>query len=589
MTPKRAIILVVVAFLVSIILLGITQFYTMRNENERAYIKLFTAIAEEKNMHLRNTFFDNVEDIENINWYNFRVIIDNDTVLRNLNLVKLNVYDTNDVLICSYIRNMVNRDVIDDETFVLPYKVSAYKITDVSIKESLYSKIGVVSTSLFFNSSESILLPHLHLVYVFDMSDAKIHFFKFYKTSWVWFLVAIVFLLSLYFLYHVLEKNISNITKYIDYCVNKKSVENPYKLTFNQPFSFLSNKISFCISRTIDLEKQFLNESNNFYNLFNLCDDGLAMEDTSGYIFHCNKKLQEIFEYDRVDDILGLRITDLLYKKSNTDKLDNRLIDTVLNISSNNKVDFLTKNGSKKECIVTKKAMTDEQNNITGYYYVIKDIEGISTVSYGQTELQSLRSKIYDQLMMPIVILNDESNILDVNEAFLNVVNKSRNFVITKSFLDTIKGFELEHRWYPGTKEVIEVFEPIVCKWFYVITKTAIIKNAAYSIIQGYIIDNYRKGQQYNKLIFDDFRGFFFVTNKEYEVVFISPSFLKLTSHSEEWFVDYYKSLLTISLNKSQNLIEAFTIPVKNTKLEFRVTQLYTDVDTMLLFLAVLK
>jgi len=379
-----------------------------------------------------------------------------------------------------------------------------------------------------------------------------------------------------------------DISKYIDFCIIEKNKPNPYTLSYVPPFTNMAQKISYLISRKNELEKKYLEYSDKFYHFINLTSEGLVMEDEIGYIYFCNKRFAEILDYETESELLGLKMTDLFYDPEDTETYKSGLNISHISIQASNKVNFVTKNGMKKEVVLSKKAILNNQNLVLGFYCSITEVIGVSTFNYSQSEIHNLRSNVYERYGNPCVILDHNDRVVDVNEAFLNFVNKNRSSLISQYFIDTIKGFEFERSWHPNLRD-FELFEPTVNKWFQVVIKNILVHNNSYKFVHCLIIDQFKKQDKYKKMILEDFRGFFFITGKNAVVLYVSQSFTTITHNSEEWFVSYYSDLINSSLNKSQNLTDTITISHRKIKYEFKIAQLFTNNDDMKLFQAILK
>ena len=579
--------IVVLVFLLFVILVAYYQFYVVQRETQEMWKTIVSGYTMEKNTHLNNIFFFHARDkssIDNLNWHYFRVMIDNDLTLRNLQLVRLNIYDTDEVLRHSYSRDHLDRVIEDDALYDLVNDNIRGNETTVILEEYKGRHLGVVITPLIRRNN----MHFLTLVYVFDIAETSMANKHIFDTILIGLATFIAFILLLSLCRKVVEKNIDNLTKSIDFSITENNKPNPYPLNYEKPFNILSQKISYLISHKKEIEKKYLEYSDKFYYFINLTGEGLVMEDETGYIYFCNKKFVEILGYEDESELLGVKMTDLFYSTEDVEKYENSINITYINVQSTNKVDFLTKGGIKKECILTKKVITNNQNQISGFYCAVTDIVGVSTFSHSQSEIQQLRSSVFEQYNNPLAILDQDEKIIDVNEAFINIVNKGRNDLLSQTFIEAIKGFELEKVWHPSLKD-FELFEPGVNRWYQIIVKSMQINNDNFKLIHAFSIEQFKKQTRYNKLILSDFRGFYFITDRENQVLYVSQSFTNITHNTEEWFADYYKALLNLSITKSQNLIDNMTISYQKKKFEFRIVQLFTYNETMILYQAVLK
>ncbi|MCL2065203.1 MAG: PAS domain-containing protein [Candidatus Cloacimonetes bacterium] len=587
LAPDNVFKLAVFAFLLCIFILVYYQFRIIQRETEAMWRTIVSGFTEEKNTHLNNTFFytaNNLQAIDSLNWHYFRSMIESDTTLRNLQLVRLNVFDTNETLRYSYTRNTLDEYISDENIYELVQGNIRGNETTIMIEEHLGTNLGIVITPLIRRNN----MHFLTIVYVFDVDQTRLRGLHFYDVFLIGFIAFLTFFIFMYLYKLAIEKSVDNITKYMEISISEKNKSNVFQLSNDKPFQHLIQKISYLISQKKESEKKYLDYSDKFYYFINLTGEGLVMEDETGYIYFCNKKFVEILGYEDESELLGIKLVDLFFNPDEIDNYESSINVSAINFQSTNKVDFLTKNGMKKECLLSKKVITDNNNSLIGYYCAVTDIVGVSTYHHSQSEIQYLRSNIFEQYTNPLIILDQNEKIVDVNEAFINIVKNSRNEVISRPFIDTIKGFELEQVWHPNIKE-LEVFEPEVNKWFQIIVKNMQINDKHLKLVHAFAIDQFKKQHKYNKLILNDFRGFYFITDRDNQVLYVSQSFTNITNNTEAWFMDYYKALINLSLSKSQNLLETMTVSNQKKKFEFRITQLYTYNETMILYQAVLK
>ena|GEM_PF-2760076 len=585
--PDKAFLYIIIIFLLCV---GIYVFYQYRmvyRETEEMWKTVISGFTEEKNEHLTNKFFLNVSDfqsIQSLNWHYFKSLIDDDVSLKRFNLAQMNVYDINHELRYSYTRDLSKTIIPNDQLLEKIQSNIRRNDTDVIFKKYEKNNLGIVTTPLKRRNN----MHFLSIVYVFDMNQTRLQNIRFFETIVVGLTMFALYFLSIFFLRCVIKRNMDDISKYIDFCIIEKNKPNPYTLSYVPPFTNMAQKISYLISRKNELEKKYLEYSDKFYHFINLTSEGLVMEDEIGYIYFCNKRFAEILDYETESELLGLKMTDLFYDPEDTETYKSGLNISHISIQASNKVNFVTKNGMKKEVVLSKKAILNNQNLVLGFYCSITEVIGVSTFNYSQSEIHNLRSNVYERYGNPCVILDHNDRVVDVNEAFLNFVNKNRSSLISQYFIDTIKGFEFERSWHPNLRD-FELFEPTVNKWFQVVIKNILVHNNSYKFVHCLIIDQFKKQDKYKKMILEDFRGFFFITGKNAVVLYVSQSFTTITHNSEEWFVSYYSDLINSSLNKSQNLTDTITISHRKIKYEFKIAQLFTNNDDMKLFQAILK
>jgi PAS domain S-box-containing protein len=353
-----------------------------------------------------------------------------------------------------------------------------------------------------------------------------------------------------------------------------------------KPFDQLESKLTFLISHRKELEKKYLDLSDKFFYLIQLTTEGIIMEDDLGYIYYCNKRLAKILGYNDESELIGLKFSNLFCEKDEATHYQNEVNVRKMKVSYSYKLALRAKNGERKDCRLTASVMMNSTGDVIGYYGTIIDVSGVSTISDHQMQMLQLRNLIVENTLNPTVVLDENDFVVDANYSFINYAGKNRSDVLQNSFENVIKGLEIENTYFPGIDEY-EFYDPAQNQWYFMTVRRMRYNHKDYKVIAFFIIGHLKNQLQYHKLIFDDFRGFYFITNKKNQINYISPSFFKITHHTEGWFRSYYASLIQ---NKMLNLFEPITIITPNKlKLEFKLTQLYTNNESLVLFQATQK
>jgi hypothetical protein len=156
--------------------------------------------------------------------------------------------------------------------------------------------------------------------------------------------------------------------------------------------------------------------------------------------------------------------------------------------------------------------------------------------------------------------------------------------LVSKEFEVIIKGFELEKTWSANALS-FELFEPTLNQWFFVHSSHITVNRKTYKLICLFDIDFLKKQQKHISLLLNDYYGFFFITNKQDQVIYVSPSFNKITSNNETWFINYYQSFVLLQKDTTDKMV----ITHQKAKYEFTITKLFTNSESLNLYQGILK
>jgi PAS domain S-box-containing protein len=387
----------------------------------------------------------------------------------------------------------------------------------------------------------------------------------------------------------MVEKCIGELTVFIDKNSVGKHPAIPHRLNHVKPFHILGKKITQLVAQIKEQNSNYMHLNKQFFDLVNITQEGWVMADNADYIYFCNKKLIDMLEYDDETDIIGSQFSEFLYSPEDAEKIHKTSELSHVRTQTIKKINFVTRKGTKKECRLTCSYIFGDEENVIGYYYVITDVTGLYSLNIEQAELIEIRSTGFEKNSQPMVVIDSEQTIIDINTAFINYVHKERAEIIAKPFYYIIKDMEAGKSWQSDSQG-FEVFEPSLKKWFYISPRELFIEDKKYLMISFLDLESYRKEYNYSRHILEDFRGFYFITNKQNVVVYVSPSFAKITQINEgiAWFVNYYK-MFQLQLNKTISSDEMKILNNRKTLFEFRVIQLFTSSDSINLYQATLK
>jgi PAS domain S-box-containing protein len=551
--------------------------------------KVFIArYLEEKNRTLYNTFFENIDSIDGfrrLNYYYLANLLDVDSTLKDFKFAGMIIYNMNGDIIFSYRKNPENQMLTDE--VVTEKMSSSLVLNDVTIHniKSHGTHLSVACAPLLTRTSKHFV----SIVYFFDIDHLIVKKLSLNPITISGIVIFCLIVLSILMLAFTYLNYIKNMTNFVGYCISEKGSVNHYKLWYIKPFNLLEQKISFLVSQRKEVEKNYLEISEKFYYLVRLTTEGIVMEDKHGFIYYCNQRFAQILGYKDDSEIIGLKFTDLFISNTEVEKYQDEIKLRKMKVNYTYKIALRDKAGNKKICQLTATIMQNNDGEVQGYYGTITDVSGVITMSQEQAFISQLRSLVISSNPNPIVILDENDYIVDANDSFINYVNKRRNDVITNSFETAIKGLEID-KAYTRESDEIEFYEPSQNQWYFVSIKPLLSEGNEYKLVFFHIIGHLKSQLQYHKLIFDDFRGFFFIVNKKNNILYLSPSFYKISSQSDAWFKSYYASLINLSPTKALNLFEPMIIIAQNrVKLEFKITQLYTNNTNLFLYQATQK
>jgi len=549
----------------------------------------YSRYVVEKNRHLNTQFFQNINNIQGfqtINYNYFKRLLDEDASLSNLNLVGIAIYDVHKEFIWSH--------------RLSPYNISN-SIKDADVYEIIKDKLVLneVSTAVQKKDKKTYKLicaplksqSFIHnasIVYIFDIDNLLTGSDLFKRLVILSIILYIVFFISIFSMSRLMNMNIKILERYIETNKLGKQKTTKHNLQNVKPFNILSKKITQLIALVKEYEARYIDSAQKLFEYSNISNEGWVSIDKNGMIFFCNKRFAEILEYENEEELYNTRFETLFYSEFEINKYREKNETVKQNVKFIKKLFFQTKNGYKRECKLNESCIFGNDGNVSGYYYCISDITDMySANTKEKLDIMKIRTAHFDQTEQPLVVLNADNVIIDTNYAFLNYVQKERTLLVSKSFKDIIYDFEAGKAWQENAND-FEIFEPSLMKWYYISKRKLELEETTYQIISFLDIHSFKKEYYFQKLILEDIKGFYFVTNKADQVIYLSQSFTNITENSEAWFKNYY-ALMLLSKDKTIDIHKHMIITYRKNKFEFMVTQLFTSIDSLNLYQAILK
>jgi len=587
-TPIKTIIYSIVVFTICMLIGTIMLVAIIRDENNKTWQLFISRYLIEKNETIYDQYISAKEEanlLKQINFYSLDQYLDNERTFDDYNLQGMMIYEANEGIVHSYNRNL-DSNIIENPIIIKGIANKAHTVETiierVKVSGHLYS---IVTLPLWTISKRH----HITTVYIFDLSKSILRdsSIPFVSSIVLYFFIAFIGVMVLVYISYA--SYIKNIVVYIEQNTFKTNTPSSMRLRYLKPFDILEQKLSFLISHRKELEERYTEINERLYYMVHLTKEGIIMEDKYGLIYFCNQQFAKILDYDDEIELIGTKFTDLIIDEVEMNRYQKEVKLRQMKANYTYDLTLRSKNGHKVLCRLTANIVTEADGSVKGYYGTIMDISGTSTFSISEVQTYKIRSICIETNPNPIVLINDSNFIQDANDAFIDFVNKKRGEVISKVFDDVIKDHELEKIYVPEIGE-FEIYEPKKNQWYFGINRPLKFDNKDFHYLVLYSFGYLKTKTPYHKTIFEDIRGFFFITTKSNQVQFLSQSFYNITKLPQEWFVEYYNSLIQASPTKTLNLFEPMIIMGANQmRLEFKLTQLYTYSGSFLVYQAIQK
>jgi len=586
--PMKTIYISLVVYLLFICIGAVILSFIIKRESINTWEKYISRYLLEKNEIIYNTYFDGKEEadqIKGVNFYSLDGYLDFDGSFETYNLEGLIIYDISEGIIHSYNRN-IDLNITSNEKVLKNIRQKSYTTDVVCERAEIDGRsLSIVSLPLWTASKKH----HISTIYIFGLNNFVISGFSQTIVNGIATILCLSLIGIIFIIYTSFNDYIKNIVSYVEQNTFHTTNDVQKKLWYIKPFDLLEQKLAFIISHRRELEERFTDTNEKLFYLVRLTTEGIIMEDKYGLIYYCNQQFANILEYENEIDLIGIKFTDLFINQDEVIKYVNDINLRQMKMNYTYDIFLRSRTNKKISCRLTANVIKETDGSIKGYYGVIMDISGTSTFSISEVQKYKMRSLIFDTNTNPIILLDDKNFVIDANDSFIDFINKKRPDVVSKVFDDVIKDQELEKTYVPDNEE-IEFYDPVKNQWYFVTNRLVKHEGKDYRYLVLYPFGYLKTKTPYHKIVFEDFRGFFFITTKTNQVLFLSASFHNLTKHSDAWFREYYESMIQSSPTKTLNLFEPLIFMAANrTKMEFKLQQLYTSTGNFLVYQAIQK
>lgn len=249
-------------------------------------------------------------------------------------------------------------------------------------------------------------------------------------------------------------KEQNNILKLLNYSkdnVNKTADNTEIKITlgdnevyfklFIYPIQSLSNETIFVfiasdITDLKKLENKIAIEKNYFKSIIDNTIDGFFVIDKNQKIIDCNPSFQKMFHVakDSLGKLSLAELFDPLYKREFEKKINylkKSRISQITEVSSSN-------NGFKNY-IISLNYLSTSESDYEQYYGFVKDITDITRLHKIIENERNYNRRIIETVKLGFVVINEFGEIIDYNNAFLDLIGRSGKNVKGETFSAYIK------------------------------------------------------------------------------------------------------------------------------------------------------
>ncbi len=591
--PKAIYRFLLVVNSVLIIFTTIFFFFLLQKQFINHWQRSVKVLVHEKNQNFNFLFFKNQTNLSNNSYINFDYftnLLNIDNSLREHHFVDLFIINMNQDIIYRYNDNTPQFSKMYYTTDQILYLIKS-EYNSIEIKSYNLEQDGnyylIVVSPLINNQGYRIN----SIIYIFDYSFIMKKVFPFYMPVIMIIVLILFMLLSNYLSANYLILYLNQITNYISYHIFRDQGK-PGNLRFSYPFNQLENKVTYLVAQRKELEDKFLDLNQKFNLLINQTNDGIMLEDTEGYIFYCNKKMEIILGLESDSEILGRRFKELLTDNDSLRKYELEHQFRHLKPTTSYRLSFTNKKEVKKQILISVSATHNNHQEIIGYYSAVTDLSDLETMSNEKQSLQKLRSTIMDLSAIPSILYDNDFKVVDLNQEMINFIQKPKKDLVSFNIKNTINDldfYNVINQADLSSDFQIEVFEPKMNKWFYVMNTTYSIDEDIYHQLFFIDITLFRKEESFHQFILNDVKGFFFITNLQNKVIYVSPSFNAITHNPIDWFSNYYQSIYQVVEKKNQEFFDSFIISHGKNRYEFSVHRIATTSNTTNLYVCILK
>lgn len=191
------------------------------------------------------------------------------------------------------------------------------------------------------------------------------------------------------------------------------------------------------ISKLKQLESQFIAERNYFKNIIDDSIDGFFMTDTTSKLLRFNRSFQNLFEIRNRQD---LKLFDLVVGKSREHLIRN--VRSVMKQKKYVKMELSCESHSAKHLLMSLNPLYAQDGTITGIYGFVKDISEIKRLQNIIEYERNYNRSIIETVDLGFVLVNDDNEYLDYNDAYLKILGRNEEELSAKTFYDfTVKEY----------------------------------------------------------------------------------------------------------------------------------------------------
>lgn len=553
--------------------------------NAKRYVKL-------KDKELISLVFKNDYKIENnpyINMSYLTNLISNDIDNNENSLVDFWIISDNDELIYQYSSLKNNKSTVySSEQILFSLKKLPLSIEETDLYITDNSNIVYIINSPYVNAFG---YHKYNFIYIFDFSRMNREVFPVYSVILLILFTLVIFSFLLLLLYNYFKNYLNVIDSFIQNYFEGNSIKST-QLQFTPPFKNIEEKVTRIVSRLIEMDSKYYDLSEKFHMLLSQTNDGILMEDSEGFIYFCNRKAAEIFFMNDIDQLIGKRIVDLIHDPFSKKKFEKEK--SIIDLSYQKKFKLLLENQNKekKNCLFTSTCFYNSNKKISGYYYSITDLTDIVNLSNDNINQVSALSNYTEKSQFPVFIFDQDLKVYDLNNSAKNTFSVNYKSIKDASVYEIFKNYDFGkvlNQFDFTTNFKFDTFEPKINKWFLVTNEVCQNANEMYHYLTFTDISTFRKDESFHKLLFDDLKGFIFVTNIENEVIYVSPSFLYMTQYPTSWFINYFKSLNDIANQSEVKESDQFLITTSKGGFRFKMIALKSVSKSNKIYLCVLE
>ncbi len=191
------------------------------------------------------------------------------------------------------------------------------------------------------------------------------------------------------------------------------------------------------ISRFKELESKFIAERNYFKNIIEDSIDGFFMTDPTLKLLRFNRSFQILFAVGKRQD---LKLFDLVTGRSREHLIRN--VRSVMKQKKSATVELSCEGHSAKHLLMSLNPLYAEDSTLSGIYGFVKDISEIKRLQNIIEYERNYNRSIIETVDLGFVLVNDDNEYLDYNNAYLQILGRDEKELSTRTFYDfTVKEY----------------------------------------------------------------------------------------------------------------------------------------------------